>query len=84
MWSDLLYAQFNAAQRRPNDVPLYVAAGDSSPFAKLIPKIAEGLRANGCIHVETGLIQNTVHHVVEDQPDEVADLIERYVSLNSQ
>jgi hypothetical protein len=61
-----------------------VAAGDGSPFAKLIPKIAEGLRANGCTHVETGLIQNAIHYVVEDQPDEVADLIERYASLHSQ
>ena len=76
-------AQFNAAQRGQNDVPLYVAAGDGSPFAKLIPKIAEGLRTNGCTHVETGLIQNAVHYVVEDQPDEVADLIERYASLHS-
>ena len=49
-------AQFNAAQRGPNDVPLYLVAGAGSPFAKLIPKIAEGLRANGCTHIETGLI----------------------------
>jgi pimeloyl-ACP methyl ester carboxylesterase len=76
--------QFNAAQRGQNDVPLYLAAGDGSPFAKLIPKIAQGLRANGCSHVETGLIQNAVHYVVEDQPDEVADLIERYASSHSQ
>src|ERR1700686_2976301 len=27
-------AQFNAAQRGPNDVPLFLAAGDGSPFAK--------------------------------------------------
>jgi hypothetical protein len=41
-------AQFNVAQRGPNDVPLFFGAGDASPFAKLIPKVAEGLRANGC------------------------------------
>lgn len=75
-------AQFNAAQRGQNDVPLYLAAGDGSPFAKLVPKIAEGLRASGCTHVETGLIQNAIHYVVEDQLDEVADLIERYASLH--
>jgi pimeloyl-ACP methyl ester carboxylesterase len=73
-------AQFNAAQRGPNDVPLFLAAGDGSPFAKLVPKIAEGLRANGCTHVETGLIRGSVHYVVEDQPEAVADLIERYAS----
>jgi pimeloyl-ACP methyl ester carboxylesterase len=76
-------AQFNAAQRGPNDVPLFLAAGVKSPFAKLVPKIAEGLRANGCTHVETGVIHGSVHYVVEDQPEAVTDLIERYASLNS-
>jgi pimeloyl-ACP methyl ester carboxylesterase len=73
-------AQFNAAQREPNDVPLFLAAGDGSPFAKLVPKIAEGLDANGCTHVETGVILGSVHYVVQDQPEAVADLIERYAS----
>jgi pimeloyl-ACP methyl ester carboxylesterase len=77
-------AQFNAAQRGPNDVPLLVGTGDGSPFAKLVPKMAEGLRASGCTHVETGMIRGAVHYVVEDQPEEVADLIERYASLHSQ
>jgi pimeloyl-ACP methyl ester carboxylesterase len=77
-------AQFNAAQRGPNNVPLFLGAGDGSPFAKLVPKMAEGLRENGCIYVQTGLIPGTVHYVVEDQPEEVADLIERYASLHSQ
>jgi len=59
---------------------LFLAAGDGLPFAKLVPKIAEGLHANGCTHVETGLIRGSVHYVVEDQPEAVADLIERYAS----
>jgi pimeloyl-ACP methyl ester carboxylesterase len=73
-------AQFNAAQKGPNDVPVFLAGGDGSPFAKLIPKMAEGLHANGLTHVETGLIAGAVHYVVEDQPDAVADLIERQAS----
>jgi pimeloyl-ACP methyl ester carboxylesterase len=77
-------AQFNAAQRGTNDVPLFFGTGDGSPFAKLVPKIAEGLRANGCSHVETGLIRGAVHYLVEDQPEEVADLIERYASQHLQ
>ncbi len=77
-------AQFNAAQRGPNDVPLLLAAGDGSPFAQLVPQMAESLRANGCAHVETGLIRGAVHYVVEDQPEAVADLIERYASLHTQ
>ena len=31
--------KFNQGQRGPNDVPLFVGAGDGSPFAKLIPKM---------------------------------------------
>jgi len=77
-------AQFNAAQGGPNDVPMLLTFGDGSPFAQLLPKIAEGLRANGCAHVETGLIRGAVHYVVEDQPEAVADLIERYASQHSQ
>jgi len=70
----------NAAQKGPNDVPVFLAAGDGSPFAKLVAKMAEGLRASGWAHVETGLIAGAVHYVVEDQPDAVADLIERQAS----
>jgi hypothetical protein len=52
--------KFNAAQRERNDVLLFVAGGDGSSFANLLPKIAEGLRANGCTHVETGLIPDSI------------------------
>ncbi len=76
-------AEFNAAQHGANDVPLFFAAGDGSPFAKLVPKIAEGLRANGCTHVETGVIRGSVHYVVEDQLEAVADFIEQYASPHS-
>jgi pimeloyl-ACP methyl ester carboxylesterase len=76
--------KFNQAQRGSNDVPLFVGAGDGSPFAKLVPKIAEGLRANGCNHVETGLIPGSVHYLVEDLPETVADLIERHASAHSE
>lgn len=72
--------KFNAAQRERNDVPLFVAAGDGSPFAKLVPKIAEGLRANGCTNVATGLIRDSVHYVVGDQPEAVTALIEQHAS----
>jgi pimeloyl-ACP methyl ester carboxylesterase len=75
-------AQFNAAQRGPIDVPVFFGTGDGSPFAKLVPKIADGLRAHGCTHVETGLIHGAVHYVLEDQPEQVTDLIERYASMS--
>jgi pimeloyl-ACP methyl ester carboxylesterase len=73
-------AQFNVVQRGPNEVPLFYGAGEKSPFAKLVPKVAEGLRANGFTHLETALIPDSIHYLVEDQPDAVADLIERHAS----
>jgi pimeloyl-ACP methyl ester carboxylesterase len=69
--------RFNATQRGRMDVPLFLAGGEKSPFASLLPKIAEDLRAHGCAHVETALIPKGVHYLVEDQPEAVADLIER-------
>lgn len=75
--------QFNQAHRGPNEVPLFLAAGTGSPFAKLLPKIVEGLRASGLTRVETGLIPDSIHYVVADQPEAVANLIERYASPHS-
>jgi pimeloyl-ACP methyl ester carboxylesterase len=67
--------RFNQEQREPNDVPLFVGAGDGSPFARLLPMIAEGLHTSGCTHVETGLIPGSVHYLVADQPETVAGVI---------
>jgi pimeloyl-ACP methyl ester carboxylesterase len=75
--------QFNQAQRGPNEVPVFLAAGAGSPFAKLVPQIAEGLRGSGLTRVETGRIPDSIHYVVADQPEAVADLIERYASLRA-
>ena len=69
--------KFNAAQRGRNDVPLFFGAGDHSPFAKLVPRFADGLRADGCTRVKTGLVRDSGHYVVGDQPDAVAELIEQ-------
>jgi pimeloyl-ACP methyl ester carboxylesterase len=77
-------AQFNQAERGPIDVPLFLGTGDGSPFARLLPKIAEGLRAHGCARVETGLVRGAGHYLIEDQPDAVADLIERHASQHSE
>jgi pimeloyl-ACP methyl ester carboxylesterase len=71
-------AEFNRAQHNTIDVPILYAAGDGSPFAKIVSKIADGLRANGCTNVETTFIRDAVHYLVEDQPDRVAELIEQF------
>ena len=78
-------AKFNAERRQRNDVPLLLGAGgNGSPFAALIPNMADDLRAHGCTHVRNELIRDGGHCVVEDQPDLVADLIESNASERAQ
>ena len=72
--------KFNAAQRDKIDVPLFFGAGEHSPFAKLLPKVAADLRAHGWTDVQTGLVPGGVHYLVEDHPNALAELIEKPVS----
>jgi pimeloyl-ACP methyl ester carboxylesterase len=73
-------AKVNATQHGTNDVPLFLATGEKSPFAAMVPKMAAGLRADGFTHVETGVIPGAVHYDVQDQPDATAALIEQHAA----
>ena len=73
--------KFNAAQRSAISVPLVLAPGENSPFEKLMPSFAEALRDHGCANVKIEVIKNSVHYVADEQPDAVAELVERYASL---
>jgi pimeloyl-ACP methyl ester carboxylesterase len=73
--------RFNAAHQSVIRVPLVLAPGRNSPFEKLMPSIADALRAHGCANVEIEVIENSVHYVADEQPDAVAQLIERHASL---
>ena len=73
--------KFNAAQQSAISVPLVLAPGKNSPFEKLMPSFADALRAHGCANVEIEVIENSVHYVADEQPDAVAQLIERHASL---
>jgi pimeloyl-ACP methyl ester carboxylesterase len=73
--------KFNAAQQSAVSVPLVLAPGGNSPFEKLIPSFADALRAHGCANVEIEVVENSVHYVADEQPDAVAQLIERHASL---
>lgn len=73
--------KFNAAQRSAMSLPLVLAPGDNSPFGKLMPIFAEALRAHGCTNVKIEVIRNSAHYVADEQPEAVAQLIERYASL---
>jgi pimeloyl-ACP methyl ester carboxylesterase len=73
--------RFNAAQRTTISVPLVLVPGENSPFGKLMPSLAEALRAHGCTNVEIEIIKSSVHYLIDEQPEAVAELIERYASL---
>ena len=73
--------KFNAAQQSAIGVPLVLAPGENSPFEKLMPSFAEALRAHGCTNVKIEVIQNGVRYVADEQPEAVAELVERYASL---
>jgi hypothetical protein len=49
-------------------------------FASLLPKVAEDLRAHGCKNVIIETIKDSRHYVADEQPESVADLIERCAS----
>jgi pimeloyl-ACP methyl ester carboxylesterase len=70
--------KFNAAQRSTIGVPMVLAPGENSPFVRLMPRLAEDLRAHGCANVKLEIIKNSVHYVVDEQPEAVAELITRY------
>lgn len=72
--------KFNAMQQNAIDVPV-VLAGSDNGVEKLNPTIAESLRKHGVKIVITEVIKNSGHYVAEEQPEIVADLIERYASL---
>jgi pimeloyl-ACP methyl ester carboxylesterase len=70
-------AAWNAAQTAPNAVPLVVAVGEKSPFARYLPTFVAGYREKGMTHVEGATIPGAGHYVVADSHGAVADLIER-------
>jgi len=70
----------NSAKRSANTVPLVLAPGEHSPFAKLMPSFAEALRDHGCANVNVEVIKNSAHYVADEQPEAVAHLIARYAS----
>jgi pimeloyl-ACP methyl ester carboxylesterase len=73
--------RFNAAQQSAISLPLVLAPGENSPFKNLMPSFAEALRDHGCANVKIEVIKNSVHYVADEQPEAVAQLIERYASL---
>ncbi len=70
--------KFDAAQKGVITVPLVLAPGENSPFENLMPSFADALRAHGCANVKVEVIKNSGHYAMDEQPDAVAELIERH------
>ncbi|MER9134497.1 alpha/beta hydrolase [Mesorhizobium sp. M0768] len=76
--------KWNASQAAPNAVPLIVTVGEKSLFSALLPTFIEGYRAVGMIHVEGAVIPDAGHYVLNDNPEAVARLIERFAARDAQ
>jgi pimeloyl-ACP methyl ester carboxylesterase len=72
-----LNERFNAAQRGLIDVPIVLAGGEHS-MAPLNATVARSLRDHGWGHVSVEIVTNSGHQVIDEQPETVADLLERY------
>jgi pimeloyl-ACP methyl ester carboxylesterase len=77
-------AEWNAAQTGRNDVPVTLGFGEQSFFTSVAPKFVDGYRAKGMTHVESAIIPGAGHYVVADNPDAVADLIERHAGSSAE
>jgi pimeloyl-ACP methyl ester carboxylesterase len=75
--------KFNATQTSAIDVPIVIVGADHS-FGTLLPKVAEALRQHGCASVTIEIVVNSAHYVFEEKPDAVAELVERYASLEKE
>jgi pimeloyl-ACP methyl ester carboxylesterase len=72
--------EWNALQTARNSTPLVVVAGEKSFFATHQQTFMDGYRARGMTQVQGAVIPGASHYVVADNPDGVADVIERYAA----
>jgi hypothetical protein len=57
---------------------MVLAPGENSPFEKLMLSFVDALQAHGCANVKVEVIKNSAHYVADEQPNAVAELIERH------
>ena len=69
--------EWNATQVSAIAVPVVVAVGERSFFARFLDTFVGGMRAKGIEQVTGARIPGASHYVVADSPDAVAELIER-------
>ena len=71
--------KLNAAERNATDVPIVLVGGDRA-MGMLNPVIAKALPDHGWKSVSVELIKDSGHWIVEEQPEAIAALIERYAA----
>ena len=73
-------------RREPLEVPFVLAGGAVAMkgFGELLPAVAKGLKDAGVRSVAVETIAGSGHYVVDEKPEEVAALIERYASVQAQ
>jgi hypothetical protein len=72
--------RFSAKEERDGD-PIIAC----ETHVGLVSPLSVSLKsAPQCRHVEAGVVRGSLRYVVEDQPEAVTDLIERYASPHSQ
>jgi pimeloyl-ACP methyl ester carboxylesterase len=69
--------KFNAAHRDALKVPLVLAGGDRS-FGKVMTSLKDVLGAYGWKNVRVEVLHNLAHYIPDEQPEKIAELIERY------
>lgn len=73
-------AAHNAARTDPIDVPLLLAGGEYM-FGPIMPRLADTLRSrHGWTDVRVEIIEGAKRYLVEEQPDRVAEVIERHAT----
>jgi pimeloyl-ACP methyl ester carboxylesterase len=71
--------ELNAADRGTNEVPVVVVFGGSDGgLAPLAPTLTRALSEQGWINVTSETVPNAGHYVLDEQPEQMVQLIERH------
>ncbi|HMG86032.1 MAG TPA: alpha/beta hydrolase [Terracidiphilus sp.] len=69
---------------KPCSLPLVFGAGERDVFHRFVPREAQALRDMGWQSVSTDAIANSIHYVVDEQPQAVAELIASHAAQHSE
>jgi pimeloyl-ACP methyl ester carboxylesterase len=70
---------FGKDKRGTLDVPIALVGSEKS-FAPMLPAIAKGLKEAGAVSVTTDIVSGAGHYLIDEKPEEIGVLIERYAA----